>query len=100
MKRRSVVWTLKAAEALDMFCDYIGKDSPSAAKKVKREIILAAKQLALNPELYQLDEFFAGSDQNIRRFFRWSYKVIYQVNEKEVVILDVFHTSSDLSEEE
>lgn len=91
---------IEASESLDFFCEYIEKDSSSAAKRVKREIILAAKQLALNSELYQLDELFAGSNQNFRRFFRWSYKVVYQVYEKEVVILDVFHTSADSSEEE
>ncbi len=100
MKRRSVVWTEKASESLDFFCEYIGKDSPSAAKRVKREIILTAKQLTVNPEVYQFDEIFADPVKNIRRFFRWSYKVVYQVNEKEVVILDVFHTSTGSSEEE
>ena len=92
MKKRSIVWTEKASESLDAFCEYIKKDSPSAAKRVKREIILSAKQLGTNPEVYQLDEVFAGSNQNIRRFFRWGYKVVYQIYEKEVVILDVFHT--------
>ena len=100
MKKRSIVWTEKASESLDAFCEYIKKDSPSAAKRVKREIILSTKQLGTNPEVYQLDEIFAGSNQNIRRFFRWSYKVVYQIYEKEVVILDVFHTSAGSSEEE
>lgn len=100
MKRRSVIWTEKASESLDFFCEYIGRDSPSAAKRVKREIILTAKQLAVNPEVYQFDEIFADPVMNIRRFFRWSYKVVYEVNEKEVVILDVFHTSTGSSEEE
>ena len=100
MKRRSVVWTEKASASLDFFCEYIRKDSPSATKRVKREIILTVKQLAINPEVYQFDEIFADPDKNIRRFFRWSYKVVYQVNEKDIVILDVFHTSAGSAEEE
>lgn len=99
MRRKSVVWTEKASDSLDSFCEYISKDSPSAARRVKKDIILMAKQLAINPEMYQMDEFLADQG-NIRRFFRWSYKVVYQVLEKEVVILDVFHTSSVSSEEE
>ena len=100
MKKRSIVWTEKASESLDSFCEYIDKDSPSAAKRVKREIILTAKQLATNPEVYQLDEVLVDPNKNIRRFFRWSYKVVYQVFEKEIVILDVFHTSVGATEEE
>ena len=99
MKRKSVVWTEKAIESLDFFCEYIKKDSPAAAKRVKREIIFTAKGLAVNAEMYQLDEFFNDTSLNIRRFFRWSYRVVYQVYEKEVVILEVFHTSSSSEEE-
>jgi len=99
LRRKSVVWTEKASESLDSFCEYISRDSPSAARRVKKEIILTAKQLAVNPEMYQLDEFLSDHG-DIRRFFRWSYRVVYQVLDKEVVILDVFHTSAGSSEEE
>lgn len=98
MKRKTVLWTERASQSLDFFCGYIEKDSPVAARRVKKEIILTAKQLAVNPEMYQLDEVFAEK-RNIRRFFRWSYKVVYQVYETEVVILDVFHTSASSEEE-
>lgn len=94
MKKKSIVWTEKASESLDFFCQYIRKDSPSAANRVKKEIIQTTKRSAYNPEMYQLDEIFSEPDKNIRRFFRWSYRVVYQVYEKEVVILDVFHTGA------
>jgi plasmid stabilization system protein ParE len=55
----------------------------------------------MHPEMYQLDEDFADSlFLNIRRFFRWNYRVVYQVCEKEIVILNVFHTSAGSTEEE
>ncbi|MFN7793601.1 MAG: type II toxin-antitoxin system RelE/ParE family toxin [Cyclobacteriaceae bacterium] len=100
MKRKPVVWTEKASESLDFFCEYIRKDSPSAAKRVKQEIVRTARQLVDNPEMYQLDEVFADTTLNIRRFFRWGSKLVYQVNEKEIVILDIFHTSTGFFEEE
>jgi plasmid stabilization system protein ParE len=100
LKRRSVIWTEKAADSLNFFFEFIEKDSPAAAKKVKREIVLVARQLSKNAEMYQLDELYGNSEMNVRRFFRWSYKVVYQVFEKEVVILDVFHTRSNALEEE
>ena len=100
MKKRTVVWTEKASHSLDFFCEYIRKDSPSAAKRVKREIVLTAKELAIFPERYQIDEILSDHANNIRRFFRWNYRVVYQVREREVIILDVFHTSAENSKEE
>lgn len=93
MRKRKIIWTNAAVEALDEFCEYIHRESPSAARRVKKEIVLTAKKLATHPEMYQLDEFFA-EHKNIRRFFRWSYRIVYQVLETEVVILGVFHSSS------
>ena len=94
MKRRSVIWTQKASTSLDRFCAYIERESLSAAKRVKKEIIKTAGELSLNSEIYQLDEYFVSESQNIRRFFRWSYRIVYLVTEKQVVILDIFHTAS------
>lgn len=96
---KKVIWTENASTSLDEFCDYIRQDSISAAKKVRAEIIKAAALLSKNPEMYQLDEFFASETLNVRRFFKWSYKIVYQVLDKEVVILDVFHTSRGDEEE-
>jgi plasmid stabilization system protein ParE len=90
-----VVWTEEAAESLDFFCEYIRERSPLAAKRVKKEIIQTAKRLSVYPEMFQIDEIFAEPNKNIRRFFRWSYKITYQVLKDQVVILGVFHTSSD-----
>lgn len=98
MRKRKIIWTMAAVEAIDEFCEYIHRESPSAARRVKREIVLTAKKLATNSEMYQLDEFFT-EQKNIRRFFRWSYRIVYQVLEKEVVILGVFHSSSPPDED-
>ncbi|NVJ46902.1 MAG: type II toxin-antitoxin system RelE/ParE family toxin, partial [Cytophagia bacterium] len=32
---------------------------------------------------------------NIRRLFRWSYRIVYQVNETTINILNVIHTSQE-----
>jgi plasmid stabilization system protein ParE len=57
LKKFKVVWTEEAAESLDFFCEYIHERSPSAAKKVKKEIIQTAKRLSVYPEMFQIDEF-------------------------------------------
>ncbi len=50
---------IAAVEASEEFCEYIHRESPSAARRVKKEIVLTAKKLATHPEMYQFDEFFA-----------------------------------------
>jgi plasmid stabilization system protein ParE len=47
---RRVVWTIKASTSLDDYCAFIEKHSPTAARKVKSEIIQIARSLANNAE--------------------------------------------------
>jgi len=91
--RKKVIWAKRASASLDYYCEIIAEESPSSAKKVRREIVLTAKTLSKNPELYQLDEYYPDNPGNIRRFFRWDYRVVYQVRDKEVLIVNIYHTS-------
>ncbi|MCW5912700.1 MAG: type II toxin-antitoxin system RelE/ParE family toxin [Cyclobacteriaceae bacterium] len=91
---------MRAVDSLNKFCELIALDSPSASKKVRKEIILSAGKLATHAEMYQLDELFEDPGLNIRRFFRWNYKIVYQVHAKEVVILNIFHTRTNLSDKD
>ena len=100
MKGRSIVWTEKANSSLDFICEYISKESRPAARKVRAEVMKAAGQLSKTPEMYQVDEYLTDLSPTVRRFFRWSYRIVYQVYEKEIVILAIFHTSLGSSEEE
>lgn len=97
MKKRRVVWTIKAVESLNDYCHFIAQHSSSAAKKVKTEIVQATRKLESNPELYQLDEFRSDESRNVRRFFKWSYKIVYELFENEVVILNIYHTAQNPS---
>ncbi len=90
---RKVEWTKRASASLDDYCNHIAAESPSSAKKVRREIVLTAKTLSKNATLYQIDEYYPDNEGDIRRFFRWDYRVVYQVREEKVVILNVYHTS-------
>jgi len=81
--------------ALKDHYDWIKLDSKSAADSVRREIIRSTKELFPNPEKHQLDEFYPNNPGNIRRFFRWSYRIIFQVQMDQIVILNVIHTSQE-----
>jgi len=92
---KKVEWTLRAKTSLDYYCSIIAEDSPKSARKVRKEIVLTSKKLANNPELYQLDEYYLDNPGNIRRYFRWNYRVVYQVQEAKVVVLEIYHTGSN-----
>jgi plasmid stabilization system protein ParE len=93
VSKRKVVWSDWAKLSLQVHHDYIKQDSAAAARRVKSEIIKASKDLARHPEMYRVDEYYPNNPGNIRIFFRWSYRIVYQVNEANVAILNVLHTS-------
>ncbi len=91
---KKVEWTIMAKASLDHYCSIIKKDSPSNAEKVRKEIVLTSKALSKNPYLYQLDEYYPDNPGNIRRFFKWSYRIVYQIQESKIVVLEVYHMST------
>ena len=95
VKKKKVIWSYNAQDSLKGYYDHIKQDSVSAAKKVKSEIIRASQALSQFPEKHQLDEYYPNNSGNIRRFFRWSYRIIYQVNEDTIDKLNVLHSSQE-----
>lgn len=90
-----VIWTNKAKNALKEIYDYLKVDSVWVAKKVKSELIASANTLVLHPNKYQKDEFYPNNPGNIRRFFKWSYRIVYELHEDKIVILMVLHASRE-----
>lgn len=90
---KKVFWTQRAKGSLDYYCDRIAQDSITNAKKVKKEIILTSKKLSKNPDLFQLDEYYPDNPGDIRRYFKWSYRIVYRVMDDKVTVLNVYHTS-------
>lgn len=99
MKKKKVIWSDRAQASLKSHYDHIKEDSIPAAKKVKSEIIRSSKKLSEYPEKFQEDDYYPNSSGNIRRYFRWSYRVVYEINEKTIDILNVLHTSQEPSQE-
>lgn len=87
-----VIWSKKAVSSLDKYCRYIEEVSVNSAKNVRKKIVLTAGELSKNPEIYQLDEYYPKNTGDIRRFFCWNYRIVYQVREKDVLILNIYQT--------
>ena len=92
-----ILWSEKAINSLKAHYDLIALDSERAAKKVLKEILEAVANIPPYPQKYQLDEYYPNNPGNIRRLFRWSYRIIYEIDGQVIHILNVIHTSQEPS---
>lgn len=95
-KNYTVIWDDEAKASLRSIYNYIKKrESIDQARKVRDEIKDLAKSLGFMPHKYAEDPFLKDEPGDNRFKVIWSYKLVYEVTKKEIIILDVFHTSRD-----
>ena len=93
MKTYLVIWDLEARNSLKEIYLYIQKESPSAAKKVRNEILKITKKLHKMPERFVSERYLTHKGKEYHSFTKWSYKIIYRISEREIRILAIVHTS-------
>lgn len=92
-KHYRVIIPPTAKESLHEIIQYIKKDSPSSARKVRRKLIEIAKSLKELPERFSQEEYLIDKAGNYRSVTQWHYKIIYKVLDDEVLILRFMNTS-------
>ena len=92
-KKLPIRWDKLAKDNLDAIYNYIAKDSLSAAKKVKKELINLAHSLNDFPEKFSTEEQLSDEPEKFRFVNKWSYKIIYEITDECIIIADIFHTS-------
>lgn len=92
-KHYRVVIPVTAKESLRVIIEYIRRDSPTAAIKVRKKLIDSAKSLKVMPERFSKEPFLAERTGNYRSVTHWHFKIVYKVLQDEVVILGFMHTS-------
>ncbi|HEY3372303.1 MAG TPA: type II toxin-antitoxin system RelE/ParE family toxin [Prolixibacteraceae bacterium] len=85
-------WDRMAKESLDQIYEYICQDSPQNGRKVKKELIKLVGSLNDFPEKYSREEFLEEVPGNYRSVSKWNYKVIYEVTEDSIIVVDIFQT--------
>lgn len=84
-----VVWSRRAVEDIEAIAEYIAHDSPAYAAGVVRTVIKKTKRLSQFPKSgRKVPEF---DDENIRELLAYSYRVIYRIQENEVLVAAVIH---------
>jgi plasmid stabilization system protein ParE len=94
-KLYQVVIPQTAKESLRSIVNHIKKDSPIAAHKVRRELLQLARSLSELPERFSKEEYLLEKSGNYRSITRWHYKIVYKIEEDEVVILRFIHTKQN-----
>ncbi|MBX2894934.1 MAG: type II toxin-antitoxin system RelE/ParE family toxin [Cyclobacteriaceae bacterium] len=99
VKLRKIIWDDEAKKSLRSIYDYIKvRESASTAIRVRGEIIKQIKSLPLFPEKFAREPYFINHSGNVRFKVIWSYKIIYEITDRHILILDIFHTSRNPSE--
>jgi plasmid stabilization system protein ParE len=93
MKLYRVIWDTKAKESLKAITVFIKEESPTAAKKVRTELLQLTGSLKKMPERFSPEPYLEQKGNDYRSISKWSYKIIYRVSEDEVRILEIVHTS-------
>jgi toxin ParE1/3/4 len=84
-----VVWSRRASQDLEAIADYIAADSPTYAGIVVKKVVNQTKSLSLFPRSgRKVPEF---DNEDIRELLVYSYRIIYRLQESEVVIAAVIH---------
>ena len=92
---RKIVWDKEAILQMEKIYEYLRTHSLQSANKVRKSIKEKIRDLSKHPEIYSLDRFKNDNDGSIRAFEKYSYRVTYKVNDAEIIIARVRHTSRE-----
>ena len=91
-----IIWAKRAITDLDSISKYIALDSEYAAQKFIQELVKKANTLLLHPEKGRpIPE--KNITRNYRQILHKSYRIIYKIEKKSIVVLTVYHQKKLLS---
>jgi plasmid stabilization system protein ParE len=90
-KKLPVRWDDSAAQSLQGIFEIIKEESPIQAKRVKDALLLLARSLDDFPEKFSKEFYLADEPNNYRSVSKWSYKMVYEVTDDEIIIVMLFH---------
>ncbi len=92
-RRRRVVWSPRARDAVDEAVAYIGKDAPDAAQRLLEDLLDAARSLETLSERGRIVPELA--EPTFRQLLRPPYRLIYRVDAEQVIVVALVHEARD-----
>ena len=84
-----VRWSPRAADDLEAIAEYISLDSPTYAKSVVKTIVDITRKFSQFPLAGRIVPEF--SDENIREWFAYNYRIIYRLDQNGVTVAAIVH---------
>ena len=85
-----IIWHNKASQDLNKNIKYIAKISPQNAVMVLNKLTDLVDSLNILPYRYPIEPIY--NKDNIRFIAKWSFKIIYRIEEDVIYILRIFNT--------
>jgi len=93
-----VRWSDQAKADLRAIHDFIAHDSTHYAKKVTQDL---REKTDLLEELPRIGKVVAElGDDNVRELALYSYRILYEISDDDIVVLAVVHKRRDLAADE
>jgi len=92
-----VIWSDPAKADLRSIHDFIAHDSTHYARKVTQDIVTKTDGLDELPRMGKMVPELG--DEAIRELSLYSYRIIYEIREPDIVVLAVIHKRRDLQPE-
>lgn len=84
-----VEWSPEASEDLKSIAEYIERDSEFYARAVVSKIITEARNIRDFPLIGRIVP--ETGDERIREYFIYSYRLVYRIEEKRLLIVAIIH---------
>lgn len=91
---RKVIWSFEAISDLEAIAEYISKDSKYYATSFVQKVLEVSKSLSKFYERGRIVPELINPE--IREIFVKEYRLIYQIKEKQIVILGLVHGRREL----
>lgn len=84
-----VEWSAEASEDLESVAEYIARDSEFYARAVVSKILERSRNIREFPLIGRMVP--ETGDERIRERFIYSYRLIYRIEEKRILVVAVIH---------
>jgi len=84
-----VTWSPTALDDVEAIAEYINRDSPAYTRAVVNKILDTTRMLEAFPNAGRIVPEL--DDEKIREHFVYSYRIIYRIQNNEVLIIAVVH---------